>query len=33
VTTLTFKDAELVNIEYFEPAASLYKESTGGVGA
>lgn len=33
VTTLKFHDDQLASITYLEPAASLYKESTGGVGA
>lgn len=33
VTTLKFHDEKLVGITYQEPAAALYKESTGGVGA
>jgi broad specificity phosphatase PhoE len=33
VTTLKFVEAKLDSVSYFEPAASLYKESTGGVGA
>lgn len=33
VTTLKFYDDQLAELTYFEPAAVLYKESTGGVGA
>ncbi len=33
VTTLKFHDDQLASISYLEPAAVLYKESTGGVGA
>lgn len=33
VTTLKFEDEKLVSVSYLEPAAALYKESTGGVGA
>lgn len=33
VTTLKFLEDQLVSVSYTEPASSLYKESTGGVGA
>lgn len=33
VTTLKFLEDQLVSVSYLEPAAALYKESTGGVGA
>lgn len=33
VTTLKFYDDQLVSVSYTEPAASLYKDSAGGVGA
>jgi broad specificity phosphatase PhoE len=33
VTTLKFHDHQLVSVSYSEPAAALYKDSSGGVGA